>query len=100
LEQLIGSHFCEHLIEPDRGGVHQLLRQTHEGAARGELTLRAADGTLVPIHVGLGVVVHDGLSSISMVVTDLTERKQMEDLKQAKDAAEAANEAKGRIPRG
>ena len=80
LEKIIGSQFCEHLIEPDRGGVHQLLRQTHERAARGELTLQAADGTLIPIHVGLGVVAHDGLSSISMVVTDLTERKRIERL--------------------
>ena len=78
LEKIIGSQFCEHLIEPDRGGLHQLLHQTHDGAARGELTLRAADGALVPIHVGLGVVAHDGLSSISMVVTDLTERKRAE----------------------
>ena len=36
LEEIIGSHFCEHLVEPDRGGLHQLLRQTHDGAARGE----------------------------------------------------------------
>ena len=78
LEEIIGSHFCEHLIEPDRGAVHQLLCQAQDGAVRGELTLRASDGTLVPIQVGLGVIVLDGLSSISMVVTDLTERKRIE----------------------
>ena len=78
LEEIIGSHFCEHLVEPDRGGLHQLLLQTHDGAARGELTLQARDGTLVPIHIGLGVVVLDGLSSICAVVTDLTERKRAE----------------------
>ena len=80
LEEIIGTLFCEHLIEPDRGRVHQLLLQAQEGVARGELTLRAAVDGLLPIQVGLGVVVHDGLSSISMVVTDLTERKRMERL--------------------
>ena len=33
---------------------------------------------MVPIHVGLGVVALDGLSSICAVVTDLTERKRAE----------------------
>ena len=42
------------------------------------MTLQARDGALVPIHVGLGVVVLDGLSSICAVVTDLTERKRAE----------------------
>ena len=78
LEEIIGSQFCEHLIEPDRGGVHQLLRQTHDGAARGELTLQAARWNLGPDPCGPGRGGPDGLSSISMVVTDLTERKRAE----------------------
>lgn len=80
LENVIGSQFCQHLIEPDRGGVHQLLRQTQERPVRGELTLQAADGSLIPIHVGLGALEHDGHSSISMVVTDLTDRNRVEQL--------------------
>jgi PAS domain S-box-containing protein len=80
MEEIIGSRFCEHLIEPDRGGVQRLVRQTLGQAARAELTLQAADGTLIPIQVGLGVVVHDGTSSISMVVTDLTEHKRAEQI--------------------
>lgn len=78
LEQIVGSHFCEHLIEPDRGGLHRLLDQARGGAARGDLTLQSSDGTQVPVHVALGVVVVETVSSIGVVVTDLTERKRAE----------------------
>ncbi len=42
---------------------------------------RAADGTMVPVQVGMTLVVLDGLSSICMVVTDLTERNQAEQVR-------------------
>jgi len=78
LEEVIGSHFCDNLIESDRGCLQQLLRQMIDGAARADLTLQASDGTQVPVHVALGVVVLDAVTSISVVVTDLTERKRAE----------------------
>ena len=80
LDEIIGSHFCQHLIDPERGRVHRMLRRSHQAATRGELTLQAGDGTLIPVQVGLGEVVHDGLSSIYMVVTDLTDRKRAEQI--------------------
>ncbi len=80
LEEIIGAHFCVHLIEPDRGRVQQLLRQTPAGAVRDALTLQAGDGTQIPVRVSLAPFVHNGLPAISMVVTDLTERNRFERL--------------------
>ena len=78
LERVIGSHFCDHLIEAQRGSFHQLLDQARDRTARGDLTLQASDGTQVPIHVALGVMALDTVLSIGVVVTDLTERKRAE----------------------
>ena len=78
LEEMIGSHVREHVIESDHAGLDQLIRQALGGSTQGELTLQVGDGTLVPVHVGMNLMVLDGVPSICMMVTDLTERKRAE----------------------
>ena len=75
LEQIIGSHFREYVTGPDRDHFARLFSKAMTGIARGELALQAADGAMVPVQVGMSLLVLDGVSSVSMVVTDLTDRK-------------------------
>jgi PAS domain S-box-containing protein len=63
------------------------------GPWRGEAIGRRRDGSTFPQEIALKVL-DDG--SILSVVRDITERRRIEqELRQAKDAAEAANQAKG-----
>ena len=78
LEQLIGTDFRDLVIEQDRGNFRHLICEALQGSARGELSLRAADDAVVPVHLGMSLLDLDGVSSICMVVTDLTERKRAE----------------------
>jgi PAS domain S-box-containing protein len=53
------------------------------------------DGTEFPVEINFGEYTSDGRKVFAGFMTDITERKQVEQaLKEAKEAAEAANEAK------
>jgi PAS domain S-box-containing protein len=78
LEQITGVPFQEFVNARDRNCFNHLLGQALQGSARGELALQASNGAVVPVHVGMSLVVLDGLSAVCMVVTDLTERKRAE----------------------
>lgn len=78
LEQIIGAYFGDFVAEPHKGDFDYLVIQALRGSARGEVSLQAADGAAVPVHLGLSLLVLDGQSSLCMVVTDLTERKRAE----------------------
>ena len=67
-EEVIGSSFCNHVAKSDYDRLRELVGDSAEGSSRAELTLQASDGTLVPAHVGLSVVVLDGQPSRCMVV--------------------------------
>ena len=78
LEQIIGVPFQEFVNERDRDCFNHLLGQAFQGSARGEVALQASNDAVVPVHVGMSLVVLDGLSAVCLVVTDLTERKRAE----------------------
>ena len=80
LEQIIGAHIADYVVESERDLLQQLIRQAFGGDARGELVLRAGDGAPVPILVSLTKMVLDELSAVCMVITDLSERKRAEAL--------------------
>jgi PAS domain S-box-containing protein len=104
LEQVIGSAICDHVPEADREAFESLVQQCREGSCRIELNLRGSEGTM-PVYLSGGMLDMDGGQGISMVVTDLTQQRRGEAvladrklvdslMKQAKEAAEAANAAK------
>jgi PAS domain S-box-containing protein len=78
LEEVIGSRFCSQVDPADRDRFGELVGRASGGSSRAELSLQTGDGMRVPVHVGLSNVVFDGESSLCMVVTDLTERKETE----------------------
>ncbi|MCE5268694.1 MAG: PAS domain S-box protein [Planctomycetaceae bacterium] len=78
LDEIIGSRFCDHVTDSDRPAALELFRRARDGAVRGEVTLTTRDGGQFPVQVSLGMVVHDGQPSMSAVITDLSERKWVE----------------------
>jgi PAS domain S-box-containing protein len=80
LDEVIGSRFREYAAEADRDALDGLIRDGLEGAARGELTLRARDGTGVPVRLSFRAMVLNDVATICAVVTDLTEHRRVERL--------------------
>lgn len=78
LERVIGSSIFSVVPEPE---FRQLLEQIQRGTRRRgsvETVLRAADRTRIPVLLAASRFPADGLESICLVVTDITERKQAE----------------------
>jgi PAS domain S-box-containing protein len=66
----------EYVPEEDRGKFETLFREADEGkVARGEIRLRAEDGTLLPVYISLSPLDMEEFRGICVTLTDLTEQK-------------------------
>jgi len=80
LENVTGSRVEQYIHAPERPAFVTMFQQCHGGSARGESQLCAADGSIIPVHVGLTLVDVGGQESICMVATNLSERKRAENI--------------------
>lgn len=78
LEQVIGSTVFEYVAEPDKHAVKDLLNNALWTPGRREIALLREDAVKVPAHISVGGLDVEESDSISAVVTDLTEHKQLE----------------------
>jgi two-component system sensor histidine kinase UhpB len=79
MENIFGASIFDFVESPD---FSALLRRLHHGrAARGSLeaALRAADGSRVPVLLSASQFHSEGAALISLVVTDITERRRAEE---------------------
>lgn len=98
LEKVIGSRFDRFVAPAQQQGWHSLLRQAAQENVRDDLTLRAADGALLPAHVSLSSLRMDDETLFSAVITDLSEIAALQQaqteaeqrLHQAQDSEEQA----------
>ncbi len=74
-EKVIGGRM-QAMIAADDQDLFE--RVTVQGGGRGRLTLQAADGSTVPVHLTLTELVTDGTPVLCGIVTDLTEQQQAE----------------------
>jgi signal transduction histidine kinase/CheY-like chemotaxis protein len=97
LESLIGSQIESHVGAVSRDFFAALLRQ--DGKGQGEIVLETGDGSPLPAYVAFSQLPLDEPEEpvLCMVVTDLTEQKKSEQLRQAWAAAEEMNQAKDRF---
>jgi PAS domain S-box-containing protein len=77
LERVIGGRFSDFVPDAQRATLTRLLAS---GGGRGDLALRAADGTEVPVHLSLSTLPVDAEAGeahavLCGVVADLTERE-------------------------
>jgi PAS domain S-box-containing protein len=105
LERVIGSLITEFMASVDRDGLQKLLKKEFEISRLTGVNLVAESGDLIPVQLSLiKLQTEDMLDIICLVVTDLTEHKQMEASINAekierikKEEAERANLEKGRF---
>jgi PAS domain S-box-containing protein len=70
------SFLAEHVHEEDRERFELLLGEASRSrAGRGEIRLRAEDGTVLPVYVSLSALHLEEFNGICVTLTDLTEQK-------------------------
>ena len=83
-ERLLGTPFPKVVREIDQFRLAALMRRIEHGPSHGELGLRTGDGGVVPVYLHLSALPLTGVVALSVVITDLTERKEHEALAEAK----------------
>jgi PAS domain S-box-containing protein len=114
-EQIVGLQLQSFLGPEDKVLCTKMLAQARGNGSRAELTLRSTGGENIPVSVSLSFLRRRGDATILCgIVTDISEQKKhlaelteahagllslADELKQARDAADQANEAKTRFLR-
>jgi len=78
-DQLIGTPF-RNLIRPEEQDAFEaLFRQAGQSSTRGEFCIRKVRGSCIPTQLSIYQLQNDEVFGISILVTDLSERKQAEE---------------------
>ncbi len=82
LEQVIGASFREFLAVGDRAPLRALLKSAGKGGSKVHLMLHAANGSQIPVLVSVRPLDNEGskITTVGMVVTDMTEARRNEEL--------------------
>jgi PAS domain S-box-containing protein len=82
-EKVIGAAVVDFVPASHRGTFQTMFHQAHCRNRQGELSLLASDGTIRPVYLALNPLKLTDAVAICMIVTDLTEQKIHQDLKEA-----------------
>ncbi len=80
LEQIVGKPVSSFVASQDAASIAALLNDGIKQSARRELTFLRQDGSLMPALVAVGPLVLDEVSSLMLIVTDLTAQKHSEEI--------------------
>jgi PAS domain S-box-containing protein len=86
LERVIGCSFQDWVVIAERERLEAVMNEAKKGRSRGEFTFAARDGSTVPVYVCANRFLMDGPPSLSVVITDLTEQKRIEEVVAADQA--------------
>lgn len=78
LERVTGQSAAAFVQPEQRARLGELLRRAADEPLHRELCFRRADGTSFPVLLGLAPLEMEGSRLVSAIVTDLTERKRIE----------------------
>jgi len=79
LERLLGTSIHACFSASDQPAVRAFLQSGRSGAQRTEATLRAVDGTSVPVALAVNPLQREDFEAVCLILTDLTDRKQAEE---------------------
>lgn len=79
LEQVIGADLRSFLSPANDADLAGIIAAAWEGSSRVELPVRAADGSSIPMRLGLSWLQLDPQRLLCVVATDLTEEKKREE---------------------
>jgi PAS domain S-box-containing protein len=80
LEQVISSSWIQYFPSEQNPKLEPSLRARTALWPLEEWNLKAADGSFCPVHISLRTMKGQGVEGFSVIITDLTERKQCEDV--------------------
>lgn len=86
LESVIGASFQQFLPEGDFSLLEELEESGSLAGYRQECELKAANGSLVPVHLSARQMEAGGVRSLCIIVTDMTERELAEERLLASEA--------------
>ena len=79
LDQVMGSALRTHLTPADVPALDAILAQARAAPSRGEISLKAEDGRLMPVYLSASLLRTDGPAPVfCLVLTDLTDQKRHE----------------------
>ena len=93
LDELVGKPIYDFLAGESRAEFEAMVPDVHAAEVQIEVTLRRADGALLPVYLGISAL-REGALGTCLVVTDLTEQKHYAELRQAQDALREADRRK------
>ena len=73
LELVIGAEFLSFVSPADQPALAEMIEAASGGSTHGEVSVRAADGSSMPMRLGLSRLQLDPETLLCMVATDLTE---------------------------
>jgi len=79
LNAVIGSSIRQLVTPADQQRLESLVHKGLNGSSKGEITLRAADGTLVSTTCSLSALPMPEAEGVCLIATDITDRKQKEE---------------------
>ena len=77
---LLGASLRPFVTFTSRPWFEALLRQGQAERSQGEVTLRAGDGTQVPVYLAVNPLPMNGMTAVCVAITDLTEQRRREEL--------------------
>jgi len=80
LEKVISTSVYNFVTSKDQPILEMLMQQGVTGKSKGEFTLSASDGTLIPVYISLSTLMLGEAQGVCMVVTDLTEQKRNDEI--------------------
>ena len=78
LERLIGTPFKDLVPSEDQSRLAAIYKKSGLDVARGEFRIQTAQGKFVPVQLSAHLLETDDVKGITVVVTDLTNRKRVE----------------------
>jgi PAS domain S-box-containing protein len=89
LDRVLGAFFADFAVSADLPVLQSLLQDSLGGQSSGEMIVRSADGTCVPLYLSLKHLPTGSAGVVCLVATDLTKVKQNEaELRRAYDELE------------
>ena len=80
LEEMVGNSLNGFISSNDLRIYETLLKKSVESNSSEEISLKASDGTHIPAYISMQNLKVEGLEGISVIITDLTEQKRIEDV--------------------
>ena len=78
-EQVVGGSLYDFIKREEKGALKKVLLTTGPAGAKGEFTLSRLQEPPLPVQFSLGPLEIEGVQTLALVITDLSERKRLEE---------------------